>query len=930
MEPRDDADDGMASASVPRWRYDSGLAASIESRWQDWWERHDTFATADPTPGTRGQPDPAAPLYVLDMFPYPSGDALHVGHPLGYIATDVYARFQRMRGRHVLHPFGFDAFGLPAEQYAVETGQHPAVTTARNITTMQAQLRALGLGHDPHRTVVTSDPGYYRWTQWIFLQLFDAWFDPETQRARPIGELERQFASGERSPVDAEANPDVRPWHELEMVARRRVVDGWRLAYLADVPVNWCPALGTVLANEEVTNDGRSERGNHPVHQRRLRQWMLRITAYADRLLDDLRLLDWPEPIAQMQRNWIGRSEGARIRFPLDGAAGSIEVFTTRPDTLFGATFVALSVDHPALADLAGADVTREVAEPGEDGVFTGAFVRHPATGERLPVYVADHVLAGTGTGAVMGVPAHDERDRRFAHVHDLPVRWVVTPPSDHDRHAVYAAEGTLVASSGGGLELDGLDPRSARQVVTEWLASSGLGGSAISYRLRDWLFSRQRYWGEPFPVVFDEHDLPVALPADLLPILLPELDDFRPRPVHVDEPPTPPLARASDWVEVELDLGDGLRTYRRETNTMPQWAGSCWYHLRYLDPTNTERFVGPDVERYWMGGTDPDRGGGVDLYVGGVEHAVLHLLYARFWHKVLHDLGHVSTPEPFHRLVNNGYIQAAAYLDERGTYVPADQVSVDADGTARYRGRPVTTRMGKMGKSLKNAVRPDHIIELYGADTLRLYEMASGPLDADRPWAPHDIVGMHRFLQRLWRNVIDEHHGTPIVTDDPPPDRLRRLLHATIERVDHDLTELRCNTAIAHLTTLNNELAAVVRQRGTCAREIAEPLVLMLAPFAPHIAEELWHRLGHRASVADVPFPSADPASVRPDHIELPVQVDGRTRGSVSVPADADEREATRAARHDERISRYLDGATVQRVVYVEGRIINFVTSAT
>jgi leucyl-tRNA synthetase len=924
MEPREDGADGMASTDVLRWRYDAGLAASIESRWQEWWERHDTFATADPA-AANGRPELGAPLYVLDMFPYPSGDALHVGHPLGYIATDVYARFQRMRGRHVLHPFGFDAFGLPAEQYAVETGQHPAVTTARNIATMQAQLRALGLGHDPHRTVITSDPGYYRWTQWIFLQLFDAWFDPDTQRARPISELEAQFASGQRPPVDAAANPDARPWEALDEVARRRVVDGWRLAYLADVPVNWCPALGTVLANEEVTNEGRSERGNHPVHQRRLRQWMLRITAYADRLLEDLSLVDWPEPIAQMQRNWIGRSPGARIRFPVDGVDGWIDVFTTRPDTLFGATFVALSVDHPALAWLARSDG----GTSAQDGAFTGAFVRHPATGERLPVVVADHVLTETGTGAVMGVPAHDERDRRFAELTGLPVRPVVTPPPDHDRHTAYTGEGPMVASSGGGLLLDGLDSRRARQLVIDWLASSGHGGSVISYRLRDWLFSRQRYWGEPFPIVFDDHDLPVALPADLLPVVLPELDDFRPRPVDADEPPTPPLARAGDWLEVDLDLGDGVRTYRRETNTMPQWAGSCWYHLRYLDPANPERLVDPDLERYWMVGNHPDRAGGVDLYVGGVEHAVLHLLYARFWHKVLYDLGHVSTPEPFHRLVNNGYIQALAYVDERGTYVPVDQVSVDEDGTPRHHGRPVTARMGKMGKSLKNAVRPDHIIDTYGADTLRLYEMASGPLDADRPWDPHDIVGMHRFLQRLWRIVIDEHHGTAIVTDDPPPARLRRALHATIDTVGRDLTELRFNTAIAHLTTLNNELAAVVRERGTCPREIVEPLVVMLAPFAPHIAEELWDRLGHPPSIADVGFPAADPALVRTDDIELPVQVDGRTRGTVHVPADADEDVAVRAVRSDPRLGGHIADATVQRVIYVPGRIINLVTKA-
>jgi leucyl-tRNA synthetase len=953
MEPPRPVGDATPETDAHRWRYDTGLAASIEARWQAWWERHDTFATADPT-DAEGSAERGAPLYVLDFFPYPSGDALHVGHPLGYIATDVYARFQRMCGRHVLHPFGFDAFGLPAEQYAVETGQHPAVTTARNIATMRAQLRALGLGHDPHRTVVTSDPGYYRWTQWIFLQLFNAWVDPDTRRARPIGELEAELASGRRDPVDDEVNPAGRSWEQLSEVDRRRVVDGRRLAYLAAAPVNWCPALGTVLANEEVTPDGRSERGNHPVYRRRLRQWMLRITAFADRLLEDLSLVDWPDRIAQMQRNWIGRRPGARIRFAVDGSDGSVEVFTTRPDTLFGVTFVALAVDHPMVDRLvtdrwphatparwrtrpspiqAIAALRRERDDPDQDeegtdeGVFTGAFVRHPATGERLPVFVARYVLADASTAAVMGVPAHDERDWRFARANGLPVRRVITPTAGHDQHTADPGEGTLEASSGGGLQLDGLHSTRAGEAVVAWLEATGRGGHGASYRLRDWLFSRQRYWGEPFPIVFDDHELPVALPADLLPVTLPELDDFRPRPVGVDEPPSPPLSRATDWVEVELDLGAGQRTYRRETNTMPQWAGSCWYYLRYLDPGNPDRFVDPDLERYWLAGIHPERAGGVDLYVGGVEHAVLHLLYARFWHKVLYDLGHVSTPEPFHRLVNNGYVQAPAYLDERGTYVPADEVELDADGTARHQGRPVSVRLGKMGKSLRNAVRPDHIIDAYGADTLRLYELAAGPLEADRPWNPRDIVGMHRFLQRLWRTLVDERDGTSLVTDDAATDHLRAELHATIDEVRRDLTELRFNTAIARLTTLNNTLAAVVRDRGACPREVAEPLVVMLAPFAPHIAEELWQRLGHPSSIADVAFPTADRRLADHDHVELPVQIDGRTRATVAVPTDADEDLAREAAFAEPRISDHLAEVTVQRVVYVPGRIINLVT---
>ena len=724
------------------------------------------------------------------MFPYPSGDGLHVGQPLGYIGTDVYARFMRMNGRNVLHAMGYDAFGLPAEQYAVEHGRHPRVTTDANIATMRRQLRALGLGHDARRSVSTTDVHYYRWTQWIFLRLFDSWFDEERQQARPIAELVAELASGARAP-ESDANPDGLAWADLDELTRRAVIDSYRLAYLEEALVNWCPALGTVLANEEVTADGRSDRGNHPVFKRPLEQWKLRITTYADRLLADLDLLDWPESIKTMQRNWIGRSVGAAARFPVVGHEGvDIEVFTTRPDTLFGATYMVLAPEHPLLdtivpsewpdatiaADLgdmpdawkgifgidelpAGAvhryrqfaeqktELERQAEGREKTGVFTGAFAVNPTSGSTIPIFVADYVLMSYGTGAIMAVPAHDQRDFEFAQEFELPIVAVVQPPDGwlRDRgvepgspaHAwpeAYVGEGIAIASTNEEVSLDGLPTPEAKRRITEWLDETGNGAPAVTYKLHDWLFSRQRYWGEPFPIVYDEHDLPVAVPESMLPVELPVMTDFEPQVLAEDDPapPEPPLARADDWVVVELDLGDGPKQYRRETNTMPQWAGSCWYYLRYLDPTNENDLVDPVVERYWMG-EGPD--GGVDLYVGGAEHAVLHLLYPRFWHKVLFDLGHVSTPEPFHRLYNQGMITAAAFTDERGVYVDAGQVE-ERDGEYVFDGAPVTRHDGKMGKSLKNGVTPDDMYREYGADTLRLYEMFMGPLDVSRPWS--------------------------------------------------------------------------------------------------------------------------------------------------------------------------------------------------
>jgi leucyl-tRNA synthetase len=748
-------------SDVPPFRYDTRLANEIELRWQDRWDREGTFQSPNPGPApatstAAGNPDNPK-FYLVDMFPYPSGIGLHVGHPLGYIGTDVFGRYLRMTGHRVLHPFGFDTFGLPAEQYAIDTGQHPAVTVRQNAAVMRGQLRRLGLAHDRSREILTSDPSFYRWTQWIFLRIFNSWYDPAAGRARPVSELIGQFAAGDR-PV-----PGGRAWADLPATGQRDIVDAHRLAYLAEEIVNWCPGLGTVLADEEVTEEGTSAIGNYPVHRRPLRQWMLRITAFAERLLADLDEVDWPENVKRLQRNWIGPSGGP--------------------------------------------------------------------------------------------------------------------------------------------------------------------------YHLRDWLFSRQRYWGEPIPIVYDETGRPVALPEELLPVTLPELTDFRPVPQGDGSEPVPALTRAPGWADVTLDLGDGPKRYRRELNVMPQWAGSCWYYLRYLDPANETEPVGRDVERYWM---TPR---GVDLYVGGVEHAVLHLLYARFWHKVLYDYGVTGTPEPFGRLVNQGYILADAFTDSRGMYVPAAEVTRQPDGW-QYDGQPVRRRAGKMGKSLKNGVSPDDIFRCYGADTLRLYEMAMGPLDGDRPWHTDDIVGMHRFLQRLWRLVIDETTGEvrpdigppePAPVAGPPepapvapaasadalePD-VARLLHRTIATVTEDFAALRFNTAIARII----ELTARVSKLATVPRALAEPLVLMVAPLAPHIAEELWQRLGHSRSLAYEPFPRADPALAADATVTMPVQVNGKVRFTIEVPAQASQAEIAELLTAHPGYPR-----DVARRVIVPGKIVSVV----
>ena len=951
------------TGDVPPFRYNAEIANAIEQRWQQHWAAAGTFDTPNPVGELSAGYDRVAGRphsFIMDMFPYPSGAGLHVGHPLGYIGTDVYARYLRMRGENVLHTMGFDAFGLPAEQYALQTGQHPATTTDTNIEIFKRQLRSLGLAHDQRRVIATTDPRFYRWTQWIFLQIFNSYYDHGANdglgAARPIAELIGQLSAGRREP-DSGTNDFGRPWSQLSPTERRTVVDRHRLAYVAELPVNWCPGLGTVLANEEVTADGRSERGNFPVFRKPLAQWMLRITAYADRLLADLEHIDWPEKIRTMQKNWIGRSTGAQIDFVTD--AGALTVFTTRPDTLFGATYLVLAPEHPMVAGLtatawpagtppewtggqadpataiagyqaqaaAKTDLDRQAPEAkGKSGVFSGTFSVNPVTGAQLPIFIADYVLMGYGTGAIMAVPGQDERDWQFAETYALPIVRTVQPP-DGFTGGPYLGDGPAINSANDELDLNGLPVHEAKSAMIGYLERTGRGRTATSYRLRDWLFSRQRYWGEPFPIVYDDNDQPIALPESMLPLLLPETNDFTPKAYPPDDAasdPEPPLGRLTDWVHVELDLGDGPKKYRRETNTMPNWAGSCWYELRYLDPGNAERLVDPALESYWMGPTAQRPLGGVDLYVGGVEHAVLHLLYSRFWHKVLYDLGHVSSAEPFHRLVNQGMLQLPAYTDADGFYVDADEV-VEHDGEFSYRGQPVRQELGKIGKSLKNVVAPDHFVAEFGTDTFRLFEMFSGPLDQSRPWDAKAIVGPYRLLQRIWRVLLDERTGQPHVADIEPPDQLNRLLHKTIQAVRDGYESLRFNTSIARITELNNAVTQLYPD-GAAPRAVAEALVLMLAPLAPHVAEELWAKLGNDQSLAWQEFPIPDEAWLADDTVEVPVQVNGKVRSVISVAAGADRPALEAAARADAKVQAALADRPVKRVIAVVGKLVNFV----
>ncbi len=859
----------------------------IEEKWQVFWERNKTFRT--PADIDRSRPK----YYVLDMFPYPSGSGLHVGHPEGYTATDIVARYKRMRGFNVLHPIGWDAFGLPAEQYALRTGTHPRTTTAANIKRFRQQLKALGFSYDWDREVDTTDPDYYRWTQWIFRQL-----------------MERG------------------------------------LAYEAEVPVWWCEALGTTLANEEVIG-GKSEIGGHPCERRKLRQWVLRITEYAERLLQGLEDADWPASTKEMQRNWIGRSEGAEIDFAVEGSDRLIRVYTTRPDTLFGATYMVLAPEHELVdvltsperrAAVSGyreraarkSDLERTELQKEKTGEFTGGYAINPASGEPIPVWVADYVLATYGTGAIMAVPGQDERDWAFAAAHDLPILRTVKPVDGFVGKA-YLGDGPAINSG----FLNGLHVKEAKERMLEWLESTGNGRRKINYKLRDWLFSRQRYWGEPLPVIYVD-GVAKGLPEKALPVALPELEEFKPSGT-----PEGPLSLAVDWLET-TDPETG-RPARRETNTMPQWAGSCWYYLRYIDPHNSEALVDSELERYWMP---------VDLYVGGAEHAVLHLLYARFWHMVLYDAGLVSTPEPFAKLVHQGMIlgelEYTAYRDA-GTNERVSAVEV-SDGAIKGTARKVDSekvgegkvekvgehfvlredpdirldvRAHKMSKSRNNVVNPDEVVRIFGADAFRLYEMFMGPLEQVKPWSTQGVEGTFRFLNRVWRLLADDHSGAgALVREVEPSQPQLRLLHRTIQRVTDDIEALRMNTAISALMEFVN-----AAYKWDCVpQRLAEDFVLLLAPFAPHIAEDLWERLGRGDSLAHESWPALDEAYLVEDTVRIAVQVNGRVRATISISPEAERESVLETARSQDNVARYLGDAPPRKEIYVPGRIVNFV----
>jgi leucyl-tRNA synthetase len=941
--------------------------SAVERRWQAFWEANKTFRTPDPDDAAvRGRPK----YYILDMFPYPSGAGLHVGHPEGYTATDILARYKRMAGFHVLHPMGWDAFGLPAEEYARKTGTHPRKTTAENIATFRRQIKALGFSYDWDREVDTTGPDYFKWTQWIFLVIHDTWYDPATGKGRPISELP--------IPADVQAGGAD---------AVRKYQDGHRLTYQAEAMVNWCPAMGTVLANEEVV-DGKSEVGGHPVERRPLRQWLMRITAYAERLLTDLDPLDWSEAIKQMQRNWIGKSEGAEVDFQLAGSKDeTIRVFTTRPDTLFGATYMVLSPEHALVktittdAQRAAVAAYQEAASRKSDlertdlaartktGVFTGAYAVNPVNGKEIPVWIADYVLATYGTGAIMAVPAHDERDFAFAKAFDLPIITVVKPSEAWLKQTgsmidalteAYAEDGTAMNSS----VLDGLAVEPAKQKMIAWLEERGVGVRRVNYKLRDWLFSRQRYWGEPFPLLheLDADGKPTGavrrLSIDDLPLKLPDLEDFNPT-----GNPEGPLTKAEDWVTVKLDG----KTYRRETNTMPQWAGSCWYFLRYIDPKNSKALADPAKLAHWLP---------VDLYVGGAEHAVLHLLYSRFWHKVLYDRGYVPCVEPFQKLVNQGmilgeteyHVASAAYAEHRshlaelhieGAHRPSDAgsekddtyalklrqaiqhggsghllVNLPDDMVEKKKGKLIlkgadielTGRADKMSKSRGNVVNPDDVVRDYGADSLRLYEMFMGPLQATKPWNMKGVEGVYRFLSRVWRLVVDDAGEavalSPAVQDVEPDADTLRALHRTIQKVTEDTDGMRFNTAISAMMEFTNHMTRLeVRPR-----QALDAFVLLLAPYAPHMAEELWATLGHEKTLACEPWPAYDPALAKADEIEIPVQVNGKVRAKLMVAADIDDAALEAAALADAKVQEHIGGKPVKMVKVVPKRLVSVV----
>ncbi len=917
----------------------------FEPVWQAEWDAKKAFHTANPGDADFDATKPK--FYVLDMFPYPSGSGLHVGHPEGYTATDIIGRYKRMNGHNVLHPMGWDAFGLPAEQYAIKTGQHPRTTTEHNVESFRGQLKRLGFAYDWDREVNTTDPGYFKWTQWIFLKLYDCYFDELSQKARPISDLAAQGLS-------------------------RDDIDARRLAFVSEAPVNWCPQLGTVLANEEVV-DGKSEVGGFPVERRPMRQWMLRITSYAQRLIDELAGLDWPDGIKMLQRNWIGRSEGALVDFQIEGGE-KVTVFTTRPDTLFGATYMVLSPEHPFVESITTApkrdavlayqktvssksDMERTELAKEKTGIFTGAYAINPVNDERIPIWIADYVLMGYGTGAIMAVPAHDERDYEFAKLFSLPITQVVQPPDGKEWQG-FCDDGIAVNSG----FLDGLPTAEAKAKIIDWLAERRCGEQKINFKLRDWLFSRQRYWGEPFPIVWEADGHHHAIPESELPLVPPDLVDFQPTGT-----PEPPLSKATDWVQYSA-------TARRELNTMPQWAGSCWYYLRYCDARNPERFVSREAEKYWMGGGKP---GGVDLYVGGTEHAVLHLLYARFWHKVLYDLGEVSTPEPFQRLVNQGLIlgemEYTAFREGTGVLVSAKDVkdvreeSVDGKvklvATYKLSGQmvigervneddvekvnavfvlksnpeiAVDARSFKMSKSRGNVVNPDTVIQQYGADCLRLYEMFMGPLEQVKPWSMNGVEGQSRFLARVWRLVMEsDQEGnwspSPQLKDVPTDKKLAKAINETIKKAGEDIEKLSFNTAISAMMVLTNTLT----QAEVRPASVLITFMRILCPFAPHIAEELYSRLrlafpalATSGFVADCAWPTYDASALVDDEVEIVLQVNGKLRDRITVPIAITKEDLEALALANDRVKEFIAGVTVRKVIVVPGKIVNVVAN--
>jgi len=877
----------------------------IEKRWQEYWERNKTFKTPDDLSNPNK-------CYVLDMFPYPSGAGLHVGHPEGYTATDIYSRYKRMKGFNVLHPMGWDAFGLPAEQYAIQTGTHPSVTTKNNCDTFRRQIKELGLSYDWDREINTTDPKYYRWTQWIFIRLYNTWFDEKLQKGRPVSEL----------PIPDE----IKRSGDKEI---KKYIDSKRLAYYDDAQVWWCPSCRIVCANEEVLYDGSHEKCGNKVEKKNLKQWMLRIPLYAERLLSGFDKLEWPEGIKEMQRNWIGRSTGAEVDFQIDGLDEKLTVFTTRPDTLFGATYMVIAPEHQLIdkitteknrdsvkqyiraaslkSDLDRTDLARE-----KTGVFTGRFAINPVNNEKIPVWVADYVLTGYGTGAIMAVPAHDTRDFEFAEKFNLPIVCIQDPDVNDttQREKILAGkecwteDGRYINSSSkeNGIDINGLNKEAGISKITDWLEKKNIGKAKVNYKLRDWLFSRQRYWGEPFPVIHWEDGEITLLDENELPLQLPELEKYQP-----GESGESPLSNATDWLKVTDSSG---RTGRRETNTMPQWAGSCWYYLRFIDPKNDSMIFDPKKEKYWMP---------VDLYIGGAEHAVLHLLYSRFWHKVLFDLGIVSTDEPYQRLFNQGMILAFAYENEAGAKIPAD-LAEERDGKYynRETGAELRQIVAKMSKSLKNVVNPDDVVLRYGADSLRLYEMFMGPLDVIKPWDDKGVKGVYNFLARTFRFFANSEN----ITEGPESKEILKGLNQAIKKVEGDIENLRFNTAISAMMIFLN----LVTKQGKVTRDTVKTFTKILSPFAPHLAEELWNMQGNKNTIAYEPWPEVNEEYLKEDTFEYPVSVNGKLRFKIELPVSMDKEEIGRIILKDERAQKWLATGTLANLIVVPNRIVNLV----